>query len=87
MPSAPVACAVRARFPGDMDESPVVRLTDELVMVSGLDPTAAGAFVRRVYQEGTHEGEQRLLVELHQRDHRITELERELDRLRGGSPG
>ncbi|MEV6670652.1 hypothetical protein [Streptomyces sp. NPDC051162] len=70
-----------------MDEHTMVRLTDELVVVSGLDRTTAGAFVRRVYQEGTHEGEQRLLVELHQRDRRITELERELDRLRGGPPG
>ncbi|WKK25515.1 hypothetical protein QZH56_07910 [Streptomyces olivoreticuli] len=69
------------------DEHPVVRFTNELVVVSDLDRTTAGAFVRLVYQEGVHEGEQRLIVELHQRDRRITELERELDRLRGTAPG
>ncbi|MGW1076508.1 hypothetical protein [Streptomyces sp. NPDC002537] len=70
-----------------MDEHPAIRFTNELMVVSGLDRTTAGAFVRRVYQEGIHEGEQRLIVELRRRDLRITELERELDRSRGGSSG
>ncbi|MBT2387486.1 hypothetical protein [Streptomyces sp. ISL-11] len=70
-----------------MDEHPVIRLTNELMAVSDLDQATAGAFVRRVFQEGTHEGEQRLIVELHRRDRTIAELERELARLRDGSPG
>ncbi|GAA0463942.1 hypothetical protein ACFQ2B_08755 [Streptomyces stramineus] len=65
----------------------MIRFTQELMVVSDLDRTTAGAFVRRVYQEGVHEGEQRVVVDLHHRDRRITELERELARLRGGPPG
>ncbi|WP_344964078.1 hypothetical protein [Streptomyces thioluteus] len=48
-----------------MDEHPVIRFTNELMMVSELDQRAAGAFVRSVFQEGAHEGEQRVVVELH----------------------
>ncbi|MBZ4323932.1 hypothetical protein [Streptomyces huiliensis] len=66
-----------------MDEHPVIRFTNELMVVSDLDQRAAGAFVRSVYQEGAREGEQRVIVELHRRDRRITELEAELARLRG----
>ncbi|MCF3105319.1 MULTISPECIES: hypothetical protein [Streptomyces] len=70
-----------------MEEHPVIRFTNELMVLTDLDQTTAGAFVRRVYQEGTHEGEQRLMADLHQRDRRITELERELAGLRGEAPG
>ncbi|WP_190019469.1 hypothetical protein [Streptomyces hiroshimensis] len=70
-----------------MDEHPVIRFTNELMVLTDLDQTTAGTFVRRVYQEGTHEGEQRLIVDLHQRDRRITELEQELARLRGEDSG
>ncbi|MEV5380625.1 MULTISPECIES: hypothetical protein [Streptomyces] len=70
-----------------MEEHPVIRFTNELMVLTDLDQTTAGAFVRRVYQEGTHEGEQRLMADLHQRDRRITELERELAGLRGEGPG
>ncbi|MBC2876821.1 MULTISPECIES: hypothetical protein [Streptomyces] len=66
-----------------MDEHPVIRFTNELMVVSELDQRAAGAFVRSVYQEGAREGEQRVIVELHRRDRRIAELEGELARLRG----
>ncbi|WP_344020020.1 hypothetical protein [Streptomyces luteireticuli] len=66
-----------------MDEHPVFRFTNELMTVSELDRRAAGAFVRSVYQEGAHEGEQRVIVELHRRDRRIAELETELALLRG----
>ncbi|MER5783477.1 hypothetical protein ABT104_17400 [Streptomyces mobaraensis] len=66
-----------------MDEHPVIRFTNELMVVSELDQRTAGAFVRSVYQEGAREGEQRVIVELHRRDRRIAELEGELARLRG----
>ncbi len=68
-----------------MSEHPVIRFTRELMVVSDLDQATAGAFVRTVYQEGIHEGEQRVVVELHRRDREIAELERELARLRGDS--
>ncbi|MFI9720200.1 hypothetical protein ACIHFE_11140 [Streptomyces sp. NPDC052396] len=70
-----------------MDEQAVTRFTQELMLVSELDEQAAGAFVRAVCLEGVHEGEQRVLVELHRRDRRIEELERELARLGGQRPG
>ncbi|GAA3042111.1 hypothetical protein FHS39_004802 [Streptomyces olivoverticillatus] len=66
-----------------MDEHPVIRYTNELMVVTDLDQGAAGAFVRSVYQEGMRDGEQRVIVELHRRDRTIAELERELARLRG----
>ncbi|MFI1971311.1 hypothetical protein BLA24_30225 [Streptomyces cinnamoneus] len=66
-----------------MREHPVIRFTNELMMVSDLDQATAGAFVRSVFQEGIHEGEQRVIVEVHRRDRTIAELERELARLRG----
>ncbi|GHF23687.1 hypothetical protein GCM10010218_00130 [Streptomyces mashuensis] len=62
---------------------PVIRFTNELMTVCDLDQEAAGTFVRTVYQEGMHEGEQRVIVEVHRRDRTIAELERELARLRG----
>ncbi|KNB51360.1 hypothetical protein [Streptomyces caatingaensis] len=70
-----------------MDDHPVIRFTNELMAVSELDQRTAGAFVRSVFQEGAHEGEQRVIVELHRRDRRIAELEAELARLRGGDAG
>ncbi|MFF5131371.1 hypothetical protein ACFY41_31180 [Streptomyces syringium] len=68
-----------------MDEHPVIRFTKELMVVTDLDQTAAGAFVRTVYQEGMRDGEQRVIVDLHRRDRRIAELEEELARARGES--
>ncbi|MFF4735678.1 hypothetical protein ACFY2W_07275 [Streptomyces sp. NPDC001262] len=70
-----------------MHEHPVIRFTRDLMVVSDLDQATAGAFVRTVYQEGMHDGEQRVIVELHRRDRMIEELERELARLRAEEPG
>ncbi|MEV5509396.1 hypothetical protein [Streptomyces orinoci] len=70
-----------------MDEHPVTRFTQELMLVSDLDREAAGAFVRSVYLAGVHDGEQRVLVELHRRDRRIEELERESATPGGERPG
>ncbi|MEU1311675.1 hypothetical protein ABZ419_22665 [Streptomyces cinnamoneus] len=70
-----------------MSEHPVIRFTTELMVVSELDQATAGAFVRAVYQEGVHEGEQRVITELHRRDREIADLERELARARGEGAG
>ncbi|MEV4442023.1 hypothetical protein AB0K09_24045 [Streptomyces sp. NPDC049577] len=69
-----------------MDEHPVIRFTNELMVVTDLDQAAAGAFVRSVYQEGVHEGEQRVISELHRRDREVAELEARLAALRGEPP-
>ncbi|MFC5724712.1 hypothetical protein ACFP1Z_31645 [Streptomyces gamaensis] len=69
-----------------MDEHPVIRFTSRLMVCTDLDQTAAGTFVRQVYQAGVHDGEQRVIAELHRRDQRIEELERELALLRGEPP-
>ncbi|MEV4435979.1 hypothetical protein [Streptomyces sp. NPDC049555] len=69
-----------------MSEHPVIRYTRELMVVTDLDQAAAGVFVRTVYQEGVHEGEQRVIAEVHRRDREIAELEQQLARLRAAPP-